>query len=111
MPKYMLSGSYTPQAWAKMIESPEDRSKAARDATEAVGGKVESFYWAFGPDDFVAIADLPDDEAAGAVSVGVSSGGAVTGVRTVKLITMEEGRAMLEKAQKVRKRYSPVGAR
>jgi uncharacterized protein with GYD domain len=111
MPKYLLSGSYTPQSWAKLVDSPEDRSKAARDACEAVGGKLESFYWAFGADDFFAIADLPNDVAAGGVSVGVSSGGAVTSVKTIKLITMEEGRAMLEKAQQVRKRYVPVGAR
>ena len=111
MPKYFFSGSYTAQAWAHMVDSPEDRSKQAREAVEAVGGKMESFYWAFGPDDFVLIADLPDDSAAGAVSVGVSSGGAVTGAKTIKLITMDEGRAMLEKAQQVRKRYHPVGAR
>ena len=105
MPKYMLVGSYTSDSWARMVENPQDRSVAARTAVEAVGGTLETFYWAFGPDDWVAIADLPDAASAGAVSIGVSSAGAVHSVRTVRLITMAESQAMLQKAQSVAKEY------
>jgi uncharacterized protein with GYD domain len=109
MPKFMITGSYSRESMAAMVQSPEDRTSAARKLVENVGGKLECFYWAFGPDDFVAIADLPDDESAGAVSMAVS--GAGTGsVRTVKLITMDEAQAMLRKAKQVQSGYARPGA-
>lgn len=110
MPKYMITGSYTRESWASMVEAPEDREVQARRIAENVGGRLECFYWAFGPDDFVAIADLPDDEAAGASSLAVSSSGAATGVRTVKLITTREGQAMLRKAKQAASGFAKPGS-
>jgi uncharacterized protein with GYD domain len=109
MPKYMFMGSYTKETMASLVDSPEDRSVAARKLAESVGGKLETYYWAFGPEDWVAIADLPNDEAAGAVSLAVSSSG-VTGVRTTKLITMDEALAMLRKAKQAAAGFAKPGA-
>ncbi len=109
MPKYMVVGSYTAESWARMVETPGDRSAAARAACEAVGGTLDAFYWAFGPDDFVAIADVPDDASAAAVSVGVSSSGAVHGLRTIRLLTMDEGQALLQRARTVAAGYRRPG--
>ena len=109
MPKYMVLGSYTSESWTRMVENPGDRSAVARKACEDVGGSLEAFYWAFGPDDFVAIADVPDDASAAAVSVGVSSSGALHSVHAVKLITMEEAQAMLGKAKSVAAGYRRPG--
>jgi uncharacterized protein with GYD domain len=69
-------GFYTSESWARMVENPGDRSAVARKACEDVGGNLDAFYWAFGPDDFVAIAAVPDNASAAAVSAGVSSSGA-----------------------------------
>jgi uncharacterized protein with GYD domain len=110
VPKYMVFGSYTSESWARMVENPGDRSSAARAACEAVGGSLEAFYWAFGPDDFVAIADVPDDASAAAVSVGVSSSGAVHGLRTIRLLTADESQAMLQRARSVAGGYRRPGA-
>lgn len=107
--KYMFMGSYTKEAMARLVEAPEDRSVAARKLAESVGGKLETYYWAFGPEDWVAIADLPNDEAAGAISLAVSSSG-VTGVRTIKLITMDEAQAMLRKAKQAAADFVKPGA-
>ena len=109
MPKYMVLGSYTSESWARMVETPGDRSAVARKACEDVGGNLEAFYWAFGPDDFVAIAELPDDASAAAVSVGVASSGALHNVHTVKLITMEEAQSLLAKAKSVAAGYRRPG--
>jgi uncharacterized protein with GYD domain len=109
MPKYLLLGSYTSESWARMVENPGDRSAVARKACEDVGGNLDAFYWAFGPDDFVAIADVPDDASAAAVSAGVSSSGALHSVHTVKLMTMEEAQAMLRKAKSVAAGYRRPG--
>jgi uncharacterized protein with GYD domain len=93
-----------------MVQQPEDRSQAARKLVENVGGKLECIYWAFGPDDVVAIADLPGDEAAGAVALAIAASGGLQGVRTTKLITMDEGQAMLRKAQQAASGYARPGA-
>jgi uncharacterized protein with GYD domain len=109
MPKYLITGSYSRESMASMVQSPEDRTAQARRLVENVGGKLECFYWAFGPDDFVAIAELPDDIAAGAVSMAVSAAG--TGApRTVKLITADEAQAMLRKAKDAASGYVRPGA-
>ena len=110
MPKYMVMGSYTSESWARMVDNPSDRAAVARAAAEAVGGTLESFYWAFGPDDFVAIADVPDDASAAGISVGVSSSGMAAHIRTVRLFTMAEGIAMLQRAKTVASAYRPPGA-
>ena len=36
---------------------------------EGLGGRIESFYYAFGEYDFVVIAEFPDNVSAGALSV------------------------------------------
>ena len=41
------------------------------------GGTLEVFYYAFGTDDLIAIADLPDGETMAAISLAVNASGAV----------------------------------
>ena len=107
MAKYLVSGGYTAEAWSSMIENPTSRVQAAQKIAEALGGKLESFYWTFGEDDFLAIFEAPDDLTAGALSIVVGSSGAARNVRTTKLITAEEGRKLLDKAKAARGAYSP----
>jgi uncharacterized protein with GYD domain len=111
MAKFAVIGGYTADAWAKMIDNPGDRTAAVSKALEALGGKLESFYWSFGDDDFLGIIDVPDDAAAGAFSVAVGSSGTLRNLRTIKLMSIEEGRKILEKAKTTRAAYSPPGAR
>src|SRR5205085_10748967 len=86
MPKYLYMGCYTRETWTKLLDNPEDRTAAVQKLAEAVGGRLESIYWAFGADDFVVIAEAPDDTAAAAISLAVGASGSVENVRTVKLI-------------------------
>ena len=96
MAKFAVIGGYTADAWAKMIDNPGDRTAAVSKALEALGGKLESFYWSFGDDDFLGIIDVPDDAAAGAFSVAVGSSGTLRNLRTIKLMSIQEGRKILE---------------
>ena len=58
-------------------------------SVEAAGGKVEAFYFAYGQDDTIIIADYPDAASATAVSlVGNSTG--VVRVSMTPLITVEK---------------------
>ena len=48
MPLYLTKFSYTPETWARLIDKPEDRRKAAQSYIESVGGKLHGFWYAFG---------------------------------------------------------------
>lgn len=111
MAKYAILGGYTAEAWAKMVENPGSRETAVRKVAESVGAKLEQFFWSFGDDDYLAIVDAPDDVTAGALSVAVGSSGSLRNLRTIKLITQEEGRKVLEKAKAAKAAYVPPGAR
>src|SRR5436305_15166960 len=107
MAKYAVLGGYTAEAWANMIDNPGNRVAAVQKVGDSVGAKLEQFFWSFGDDDFLAIIDAPDDITAGALAVAVGSSGSLRNVRTIKLITAEEGREVLEKAKTAKQAYSP----
>jgi len=90
MPKYLVSVSYSAEG-AKGLrqDGGTKRREVARHAVESVGGTVEAFYFCFGEQDAVIIADLPDAASAAAVSLAVSSTGAAR-LTTTPLITPEE---------------------
>jgi uncharacterized protein with GYD domain len=111
MAKYAVLGGYTSDSWAKMMENPGNRVEAAQKVADTVGAKIEQYYWSFGDDDFLAILEAPDDVAAGAFAVAVGSSGSLRNVRTIKLITADEGRKLLEKAKAAKSAYAPPGSR
>jgi uncharacterized protein with GYD domain len=90
MPKFLVSASYTAEgAKGLLAHGGSARVEASRAAIESVGGTLETFYFAFGSDDAVIIADFPDNAAAAAVALAVASTGAITSRMTV-LLTPEE---------------------
>ena len=73
------------------------RRAAVTRSVEAAGGKVEAFYFAYGQDDTIIIADYPDAASATAMSlVGNSTG--VVRVSMTPLITVEEMDRAVDKA-------------
>ena len=111
MAKYAILGGYTAEAWRGMIDDPASRQAAVQKAAAAVGASIEAFYWSFGDDDFLVIAEVPDDMSAAAISVGVGSSGRLRNLRTIKLITTDDAVNLLGKAQSVVRAYVPPGAR
>lgn len=109
VPKYLYLASYTTDAWKGMIETPPDRSSAVAALVESVGGSLDSVFWSTGDFDVVVIADLPDETAAAAVSVAVTSSGRVTNCRTHRLVTMEETAALLTAARAATGAYRQPG--
>ncbi len=105
MPKYLIQASYTKEGIQGLLEdSASGRRADVQAAVKAVGGKVEAFYYAFGPDDTIIILDLPDNVTAAAVSL-TSSGTGTVRVRTTPLLTVEE----VDKALEVKMRYRAPG--
>jgi uncharacterized protein with GYD domain len=72
------------------------RKTAVGQGIESLGGKMEAFYYSFGDQDWVAIADMPDDAAAMGFSYAVSGSGLLHVVAT-HLVTVEEMDKALQK--------------
>ena len=86
MPKYLFQASYTREGVKGLLEEGgSSRAKALDEVAKSVGGKIDAFYYAFGDDDLLVIADLADDATAAAVSLRVSSAGAISVKTTVLL--------------------------
>jgi uncharacterized protein with GYD domain len=98
MPLYLVHFSYTPEAWRKLIENPEDRREAVGKLVEAVDGKLHGFWYAFGGHDGFLLVEAPDNVSAAAVSVAASAGGGVRSTETTVLLTVEEMLEALGKA-------------
>ena len=73
MAKYVTFFTYTSDTWARMIQSPGDRTAAIRQLTDSLGGSVECIYWMFGTHDGIVIADMPDSISAAVLSVTVGA--------------------------------------
>src|SRR5262249_205492 len=90
MPRYLIEASYTLEGVKGVSkEGGSKRREAASAAIQGLGGKVESFYFAFGDPDAIVIADLPDNASAAAASLAINASGAVN-VKTKVLLTPEE---------------------
>jgi uncharacterized protein with GYD domain len=90
MPKYLVQASYTPEGLQGVRkEGGTARRTATRTLIEGLGGQMESFYFAFGTDDVIIVADLPDNRTAAAVGLAVNAEGHIRS-RTTVLITPEE---------------------
>lgn len=90
MAKYLFHGSYTQAGIQGVLKDGGTGRRKAVDALAAsVGGSVESFYYAFGKDDFYLVADLPSHAAAAALAATTAASGSVS-ISTVVLLTPEE---------------------
>ena len=90
MAKYLVQASYTAEGLKGLLkDKASGRRAAVIKAVEAMGGKLESFYYAFGEHDAVLILDLPDNATAAALAVAVAASGIVR-IRTTPLLTIEE---------------------
>lgn len=101
--------SYTSDAWARMINSPGDRTAAVRQLVDSVGGYVESVYWMLGTHDGILIADAPHSASASALSIAVTSTGAFKNVQTHELLTQEQLSQTLQLAKDATQVYRPPG--
>lgn len=90
MPKYLICANYTAEGMEGVRSAgAKARVDAVSTMLEAMGGRLDSFHFAFGDTDVFAIAEVPDDEAAAAVAIAINSSGAVN-TTTTKLLTVEQ---------------------
>jgi uncharacterized protein with GYD domain len=109
MPKYVAYFTYSSGSWARLINSPEDRTRAAQSVVKALGGTLECIYWQMDSEDGLAIADFPDSVAASAVEAAIYKTGAFKSVKGHELLTQDQVRDRLALARDAAQVYEVPG--
>jgi uncharacterized protein with GYD domain len=105
MPRYLIQARYTAEGARGVIsEGGSSRRDTVHGLAEGLGGRLESFYFAFGEDDVLMIIEFPDHVSAAAVSMTVAASGLVRPRITV-LLTPEE----IDEAAQKSVSYRPPG--
>jgi len=98
MPKYLIQAAYTAEGLKGLQkDKASGRREVVNGAINALGGKLEGFYYAFGKDDVVCIADAPDNTTMAAFAVAISASGLVR-TKVTPLLTVEEVDKALQKS-------------
>jgi uncharacterized protein with GYD domain len=106
MPKYLIEASYGAEGIRGIAQKGGSaRREIVAELIASMGGKLESFYFAFGDADVYAIAELPSDEAATALALGINQSAATT-IKTIVLLTPEQ----VDAAAKMVPTYKPPGS-
>jgi uncharacterized protein with GYD domain len=98
MPHYLIQVAYNPSGVAALVKEPQNRIEKVTPAIEALGGRVECGYFAFGEHDVVVICEMPDNATAAAFALAVGAGGSVSSYKTTVLLTPEEAMQAMRKA-------------
>jgi uncharacterized protein with GYD domain len=105
MPKYLVQGSYVGEGLTGLLKEGGSSRRAAVDAViKGMGGTMESFYYAFGDDDVLGVAEFPDNATAAAFSLAVNATETLQ-VKTTVLMTPEE----IDEAAKATVNFRPPG--
>lgn len=103
MPRYLFVGNYSPQGSKGVLAAGGTSRRAVIEKMVGdLGGRVETFDFAFGSDDVYTIVELPDARTATAIALTVNGSGAIN-LRTVVLMTPEE----VDAAGQVQPNYQP----
>jgi uncharacterized protein with GYD domain len=105
MAKFLWQASYTSEGVKGVLKGGGTARRTAIEKLVAgLGGKLEAFYFAFGGDDVIVIADLPDQKTAAAVGLAVNASGTTT-LKTTVLLTPED----IDAAAQTAVDYTPPG--
>ncbi len=96
MPTYAILIDWTDEGIRTVTSTIERADRAIQLAEQKYGATNMQLYWTVGPHDFVAIAEMPDDESATAFALEVSSGGAVR-TTTMRAYDREEMARIIER--------------
>ncbi len=98
MAKYLIKASYTQDGTRGLLsEGGSKRRAAVEKMVNGLGGKLESFYYAFGEPDVYSVVEVPDATTIAALSLVVNAAGAVR-LSITALLTPEEIDAACKKS-------------
>jgi uncharacterized protein with GYD domain len=105
MPKFLIKGNYTAEGLQGLRkDKASGREKAVATACAALGGKLETFYYALGDDDLFVTVDLPSHVEVASICVAVGASGMFR-TCSVPLLTVAE----MDKALSEGTNYRPPG--
>lgn len=106
MAKYLIQASYTAEGIKGVAKSGGTaRVTAVEKLVSELGGRLESFNFAFGETDAFVVVELPDNVSAAAIGIAVGASGAVA-LKTTVLLTPEE----VDRAANMTVDYRPPGS-
>jgi uncharacterized protein with GYD domain len=109
MSHFMIRWQFNGASAKAMVEKPQDRTGPATTLIEGFGGKLHSYFFAFGEYDGMAICEFPDNTAAAACSMTAASTGAFSRFETMSLLTAQEAQAAMKRAHDTKTGYkSPL---
>jgi uncharacterized protein with GYD domain len=97
----MSTFDYTPEVWAELVHSPENRSEAVSRILDGAGCKLKGLWYAFGSSDGFALIEAPDNVTGASISIAINASGAFRTFDTTVLMTQDELLEALNKAQDV----------
>jgi uncharacterized protein with GYD domain len=110
MSHYMIRWQYTDGSARALVGKPHDRTGAAKALVEGFGGKLHSFYYAFGDYDGLAICEFPDTTAVAACSLAAASTGGFARFETTVLLTAHEAEAAMRRAHETKTGFAAPDA-
>ena len=90
MALFMCSFGYTPEVWAGLIRSPENRKDVVGKILEDAGCKLQDLWYAFGEGDGFALIEAPDTKSAAGIAIAITASGAFRRFETTPLMTQAE---------------------
>ena len=91
MAKYLIEAAYSHEGLKGLVKEGGSGRRAAVDAAaKALGGRIESMYYAFGTSDVYVIVEAPDNVSAAALALAVGATGALAHYKTTVLLTTDE---------------------
>ena len=90
MPLYMSTFDYTPEVWAELVHSPENRTEAISRILENAGCKLKGLWYAFGSSDAFALIEAPDNVTSASIAIAINASGAFRKFETTVLMTQDE---------------------
>jgi uncharacterized protein with GYD domain len=109
MAVFITQGRFTREYLKGGLARPEDRQAAIARLCEQAGGRMISLYFTLGQYDFIVISEMPDAQAASAVSIAASGGGGIEGAVTTQAFTSAEAKTVFERAGAIAGSYKPMG--
>jgi len=105
MAKYLVQANYVREGVKGLLkEGGSSRRAAVEKLIKSGGGKLETFYYAFGETDLYVIMDMPDNASMTALALTVAASGIIN-LKTTVLMTPEE----IDTAAKKTPIYRPPG--
>ncbi|HLM16664.1 MAG TPA: GYD domain-containing protein [Acidimicrobiia bacterium] len=90
MPRFLIIANYTAHGEEGLLaKGGTARRTSVTEMVEGLGGRIETFDFAFGEDDVFVVCELPDNVTAAAIGLAVGASGLVA-TRTIVLLTPEE---------------------